>query len=306
MTKINISTSLIILCGLLTLNACGGSSSKLTTKDLVPPVLTLKGSNPLLIDLNQPFTDSGATAIDNIDGDISNNITQVNNIDIAKAACYSQSYSVKDAAGNKSDLKRTVLVGSDAQRHAPNASPLAVEDSIGTDFTKTVTISPLANDSDSDCDTLTISSITQPTNGIAILNKNNTVSFNPQKMVGSFYFTYTVTDSHGGESIAGISIASHNPKDGNNGWPEAKSDAVSTKQGQSIFIDVVANDIESDGDNLIVQKIDDPKHGTTKLASNGIIYTPIAGFIGTDSFFYGVHDGYGHTDSAEVIITVTP
>ncbi len=300
--------TLILSFSVLALSACGGGggNDKVSPKDPFPPELSLKGQNPLLIPLNGKLTDLGATAIDDNDGDLSKNIIQSNNVNTAKAACYFQEYTVTDAAGNSATIKRTVLVGNDAERHSPNTIPAPLQDSVSTALTKEVIIKPLENDVDSDCDTLKITSITQPTNGIAVLNANNTITFDPQNNVGSYYISYTVSDAHGGIKSAGISIASHNPNDGNDGWPKTHADSVSTKLSTPIFIDVLANDTDPDGDALTLETTDTPKHGTVRIENNALIYTANTGYTGTDSFYYGVHDGHGHINSAEVTVTVTP
>jgi len=291
------------------LNACGGGGGGTTTiapVDTTPPTLSLKGANPLSVPLNKPFVDPGATAIDDVDGDISDKIVQINTIKTDQAGCYFQEYSVEDQAKNKSKLKRTVFVGTDAERHSPNTPPKAGEDAVTTEYTKTITFNVLANDTDSDCDPLKVGAITQATTGVAKLNADNTITYDPQNMVGSFYFTYTVSDGHGGVTTAGVSVASHDPKDGNDNWPKATADAVTTKPATPIFIDVLANDSDDDGDSLILGSVDTPRHGTIKIENNGVTYTPTAGYTGTDSFYYGVHDNHGHTDSATVTVTIAP
>ncbi len=299
---------LLLSSSILFLNGCGGGGSTSTPipVDNIAPSISLKGANPLTIALNDAFTDPGATATDDIDGDISNKITETNNIKTDVAGCYLQQYEIKDNAGNKSTIKRTVFVGNDLERHSPNLPPVAFEDAVTTVYTETVTFNVLQNDTDANCDTLTIDTITQATNGTATLNADNTITFDPLNTVGSFYISYVISDGHGGTSFAGISIASHDPADGNDNWPAAVIDTATTKQGTAVFIDVLANDSDDDGDSLILGSIDTPKNGSITVNSNGILYTPNPGFIGTDSFYYGVHDGHGHTDSALVTVTVTP
>jgi len=300
-------TLLTLSLSAILLTACGGGSSTTTVvkKDTMPPSITLKGANPLQLALNTKFSDLGATALDNIDGDISKSIKQTNSINMAKAACYTQTYQVSDKVGNKASAQRTVLVGNDKERHTPNHPPVAKDDSPSTIYTQKVTFTVTKNDTDTDCDTLKVLSITQPATGTAILNKNGSITFDPKKNVGSFFFKYTVSDQHGGTSTSGISVASHNPDDGNDNWPNLVADKVNTPKGTAIFIDVLANDVDADKDTLIIDMIDKPNHGTTKRESGGIIYTPTAGYTGTDSFYYSAHDGHGHSGATQVNITVT-
>lgn len=299
-------TLLVLSISTLVLNACGGgSTSAERLEDFTPPTITLKGANPLYIPLNTPFVDPGATAEDNQDGDISDQIDESNNIIENSAACYSQQYTSTDSSGNSRSVERTVFVGNDQERHAPNNLPVARDDSQSTFFTDSTIIDVLKNDTDKDCDELSVTSITQPSIGTARINSDNTVTFDPQGNIGSFFFEYTLSDNHGGTRVSGVTIASHDPNDGNDAWPEIREDAVSTTIGTPVFIDVLANDTDGDGDALVLDNADKPFHGTLIKDSGGFIYTPDPGYIGTDSFYYGVHDNHGHNGSAQVTITIT-
>jgi len=84
--------------------------------DATPPRMTMNGDNPLTIYLNAPFTDPGVTAEDNEDGTISvTSDASVTNPDINKAGIYYINYSVTDGAGNKSIMRRNVLVKNNAE-----------------------------------------------------------------------------------------------------------------------------------------------------------------------------------------------
>lgn len=96
-------------------DACGNRavSRHRTVKivvDLTPPVITLNGNSPMLVQQCDLFTDPGARAIDKQDGDISATIVKTGNVDASVIGDYEILYSVKDAHGNKSSVKRTVLV----------------------------------------------------------------------------------------------------------------------------------------------------------------------------------------------------
>jgi hypothetical protein len=68
--------------------------------DTTIPVVTLVGDATVSLELGTTYTDAGATASDNIDGDITGNITTVNPVDINTAGIYTLTYNVSDAAGN--------------------------------------------------------------------------------------------------------------------------------------------------------------------------------------------------------------
>ena len=282
-----ISLTPLLLTSVL-LTACGGGNGSAgdTTPaiDTLAPNLSLKGDNPQFIDLNAIFNNLGATAQDNVDGDISNLVAQTNNVLVTSAGCYKQDYEVIDTAGNKSTATRTIFVGNDAERHSPNSPPLALQDSTSTPYTSKVTINVLSNDSDSDCDILSISSVAQPTIGTAVINSDGTISYDPMGNIGSHFFFYTISDAHGGTSTEGISIASHDPDDGNDSWPNIVNESEIISQNTAVFIDVLANDSDADGDLLILDIVDTPRHGSVLKQNGGIVYSPEPGYIGTDSF----------------------
>ncbi|MBE9525539.1 MAG: DUF5011 domain-containing protein [Proteobacteria bacterium] len=77
-----------------------------------PPVLSLAGDNPASLILNQPFDDSGATATDTEDGDLSQSISVTGTIDNTQTRSYTLTYSVKDSMGKTTSKIRTVIVSS--------------------------------------------------------------------------------------------------------------------------------------------------------------------------------------------------
>lgn len=79
--------------------------------DTTPPVIVLIGSATINLTVGDSYTDQGATATDNIDGDITSNIVVVNNVNTGLAGSYSVTYNVSDAAGNAAtEVVRTVNV----------------------------------------------------------------------------------------------------------------------------------------------------------------------------------------------------
>ena len=79
------------------------------------------------------------------------------------------------------------------------------------------------------------------------------------------------------------------------------------------MINVLANDIEPDGDSLEVTEISDTSETTLSNQSSivnnldgTITYTPASNFSGVDSFSYTVSDGSNATASATVEVTVNP
>ena len=80
--------------------------------DTVAPVITLLGNATMNIMVGDTFTDPGATATDDVDGDITASIVVAGDVvDVNTAATYTITYNVSDAAGNAaSQVSRLIVV----------------------------------------------------------------------------------------------------------------------------------------------------------------------------------------------------
>lgn len=79
--------------------------------DVTPPTLTLLGESTVSILIDSPYTDAGASATDNVDGNLTSQIVAASNVDTKTLGIYSVTYSVSDAAGNAAtSVSRTVNV----------------------------------------------------------------------------------------------------------------------------------------------------------------------------------------------------
>ena len=79
--------------------------------DRVPPELTLMGEASVSIAAGSTYTDAGATATDDIDGNITARVTVSGNVNTSAPGTYAINYSVADRAGNTAQASRTVIVG---------------------------------------------------------------------------------------------------------------------------------------------------------------------------------------------------
>ena len=80
-------------------------------EDTVAPVITLLGDNPITIEVGDTYTDAGATATDNFDGDITSSIVTVSTVNTSIVGVYLVAYNVSDTAGNAAaEVTRTVTV----------------------------------------------------------------------------------------------------------------------------------------------------------------------------------------------------
>ena len=67
--------------------------------DIIPPSISLIGSDIISL-VGTSYVDAGATALDNVDGDISDNIVATTNVDINSVGSYFVRYNVSDGNGN--------------------------------------------------------------------------------------------------------------------------------------------------------------------------------------------------------------
>jgi VCBS repeat-containing protein len=87
------------------------SAGNLGLGDAVAPVISLSGAASVNVPSGEAYTDAGATAVDNIDGDVSGSIVTNNPVNTAVVGAYTVTYNVQDSAGNDAvQVTRTVNV----------------------------------------------------------------------------------------------------------------------------------------------------------------------------------------------------
>ncbi len=158
----------------------------------------------------------------------------------------------------------------------------------------------LANDSDADGDALEIVAVGSPGNGTVEIS-GSVVRYTPTAgFVGSDSFSYQIDDGFGGQASATVSV-SVVPL---NSAPEAAEDSASTDIDTPVSIDVLANDVDPDGDSLSIAAFTQPSNGEVVQDGDRLVYTPASDFVGSDSFSYTVSDGRGGEASAQVQVSV--
>ena len=93
--------------------------------DTTPPVIMIIGDNPLEINIGEDYTEFGATATDDIDGDITQDIIiDSSNVNIALAGTYIVTYSVSDLSNNSTSEQREVVVIDNSQIFNCDGNPI--------------------------------------------------------------------------------------------------------------------------------------------------------------------------------------
>lgn len=109
MKKIFLFSFAFIICSALIFVSCEKNKDK--DKDTTSPIITLKGKNSINVNKDSVYVDAGATATDNVDGDITNKIVITNNVNISVEGEYLVKYNVTDNAGNTAaEVSRMVKV----------------------------------------------------------------------------------------------------------------------------------------------------------------------------------------------------
>lgn len=191
-----------------------------------------------------------------------------------------------------------------------NDQPVALADAYSTnEDTPVTTGNVLANDTDVDGDTLSVSAAdsTSAQGGTVADNGNGTFDYTPAlNFNGSDTFNYTVSDGNGGTDTAVVTINVSNDNDA----PVAADDSYSTDEDVTLVEPadgVLDNDTDVDGNSLTAELDTDVSNGSLTLNADGSFeYTPDADFNGTDSFTYHASDGTADSSVVTVSITVDP
>ncbi|MBU2663176.1 tandem-95 repeat protein [Actinoplanes bogorensis] len=202
-------------------------------------------------------------------------------------------YTVDDGKGGTAGA--TVTIG------LVNTAPVARDDASTTDTDTAVTITPLANDTDENGDALTVTAITNPAKGTAVLAADGTIAYTPNAgFFGTDTFTYSIRDAHGLTATAIITVTVRNAA------PIAVDDRFVVRPGVTTKLDLLANDRDPNtGQVLSIATLGTPAKGTVTLNADGTVsYRPNPLTQGTDTFDYVLTDDLGLTDTGTVTIVI--
>ncbi|MHA2688469.1 Ig-like domain-containing protein, partial [Vibrio harveyi] len=183
-----------------------------------------------------------------------------------------------------------------------NDAPVAVNDTVSTDEDTAVTIDVLANDSDPENDTLTITSASVPAEQGTVTIVDGKLVFTPaENFNGDATISYTISD---GQLTDDATVAvTVNPV---NDAPVAVNDTVATDEDTAVTIDVLANDSDPENDTLTITAASVPaEQGTVAIVDGKLVFTPAENFNGDATISYTISDGQ-LTDDATVAVTVNP
>ncbi|NNF52183.1 MAG: DUF5011 domain-containing protein [Gammaproteobacteria bacterium] len=260
-------------------NAATQVTRTVTVQDTTAPFITLTGANPQLIEALTAYTELGATASDNLDGDVTASIViDASAVDTSNPGSYLVTYDVMDAAGNTAtQVTRTVTV---QDTTAPvialiGGDPISHE--AATPFTD-----PGATASDSLDGDLTASIVT-----------GGSVDVNAP---GSYVLTYDVSDAAGNAAVQltrtvdvmdttppVITLAGFDPINValDSVYVDAGATASDTLDGDltaAIVIDDSAVDTATLGTYIVAFTVDDAA-GNTGVQTRTVNVVPASGYI---------------------------
>jgi len=248
-----------------TVNDNSGQTSNAATVTITvtpvndPPVITINGANPQVIELGTPYSELGATASDDIDGDLTSSIViDSSSVNTNAVGSYIVTYSVADSAGNTASATRTVEVVDTTAPLAPTITNPADSSTVNTSI---ITISGTAEPNstvDISIDSISFGTTTADGAGIWSLNS-------PTLSDGPHSITATATDQSQNTSLPStisftidttvttdkITITSHSMSVKNKGDLKFKSNVEANADGQPNNVEYI---FESK-DGLIVEKI---------------------------------------------------
>jgi N-acetylneuraminic acid mutarotase len=109
-------------------------------------------------------------------------------------------YTIDDGHGGTDSASVTITV-------AANQPPVANADTANTSENTPVIIDVLSNDSDPEGDPIHVISVTNPQNGTAVINPDDTITYTPNATFsGTDSFDYTIDDGHGNTASASVTI----------------------------------------------------------------------------------------------------
>jgi len=187
-----------------------------------------------------------------------------------------------------------------------NDPPVANGDATTTqEDTPVVMIDVLANDIDIDNDTLTVTTVSQGSNGSVTINPDSTLAYSPHaNFYGSDAFTYTISDDKGQTDTASVNVMVNMVNDA----PVTTSTPVTTATAGALYTyDVDAADPDV-GDTLTYSLTTKPADMTIDSATGLIQWKPTNAQVGANEVVVKVADSNSipALDTQSFTITVNP
>jgi hypothetical protein len=163
----------------------------------------------------------------------------------------------------------------------------------------------LRNDVDPDNDTITVISTTQPSVGAVVSNDGRSLRYRPDlaSTERQTQFEYTISDGNGNTDSATVYLSLSQPEDA--GPPVAGTDSFTTVKNVSVTRNLLANDTNPAGGQLIVVGTPTCAFATCTVSPDGLLtYAPNTDYTGIESFTYRIRNSRGATADGTVFVEV--
>ena len=199
-------------------------------------------------------------------------------------------YTITDGRGGFSTAQVNVGV---------NTPPTANPDNFIEQDGAAITLDVLANDTDIDGDPIRIVNVGVNAHATIVNNAGGSLTFTPVAgILPVETFDYTISDGRGGTNTTTVTIRQ-------NAKPVASADNVFGNLGVPNTFDLLANDIDPDGNPLTISGVTQPNNGTVSISldKKTVVFTFNPNANQNSQFTYTVSDGLGGT--ATGIVTVS-
>lgn len=199
-----------------------------------------------------------------------------------------------------------------------NSQPISISDTFQLKRNETITVDILSNDTENDLhdlDIIAVNKVNGESEGEVRVNNDDTVTyFPPLDYCGTTRFSYFNRDIYSFADGASIYFE----VECSNRRPNTTPDYLILEANTSITVNLAANDVDPDGDQLTVAAVFNPQNGIAVLnADRTVTYTPnveydsnnnVIGYCGQDYFSYDVvdPDGLFWYGVANVTVNCTP
>lgn len=159
-------------------------------------------------------------------------------------------YTITDGRGESATAKVTVEIHTDG-----NAAPIPGRDAAIVEAGRSIVHNVLANDIDPDGDALALVGASSQGVGVVQYRADGTVVFNAPSTPGPVIIGYDVSDESGLAARGELQV---DVKPAGNQKPKANNDHVITAEGREAVLNVLANDLDPNGDELVVARVENP------------------------------------------------
>jgi hypothetical protein len=187
-------------------NVANSVTRTVTVVDVAAPVITILGDNPVTMYAGGTYTDAGATAIDDVDGDVTSKIIKTGTVNPSVVGSYTITYTVTDNSGNTATATRTVNV-------VDNIAPTVAFGTNGnTTWAKSRSTTVTVSDAHTGVNISSLkylwnTSTTQPSEAsfITAFANGGTIT-SPASVTGSYYLWILAKDNAGNTTITRTNV----------------------------------------------------------------------------------------------------